>query len=722
MPTFDEARRMEQQLAQKLRKLRQLTRGKTESERDRDAARKREVRAAAREIEIPPPQDLARRQQLEADTPAWLRHYFGHEFTRDFTGQQLDMIDAIDRAAIYGGDQAMAAPRGEGKSMIAERVTLKNLLSGRVRFGVIFSATADDAKRMLENVKELLSSVDRLAADYPEVCVPVRALEGIASRARGMLVTGHDQRDGRQYYRAEAAFSWAGRQIRLPNVPGSRASGSILATRGLDGAVLGLRVGTQRPDLAVIDDPDTDSSAHNEVQAAKLERRIEQTIGGLAGQQHSIARVMLTTIHSLISASARYTDRKKKPSWQGRRYKFLVRPPDREDLWDEFVMTWLADQENGDPHSRRAHQFYLDHREEMDRGAEIANPHRFDATILPDGSQLESSALEHFFVLTARLGDETIQTQYQNDPPQEAQLEESGLTPHRVQRQVSGYDRKIVPPGCTVLVQGMDVRKIALHFAVLALRPDATGYVVDYGVQEVLGTTAGSDEGVDRALVAAIAARMEAVRGDLYHTVDGVPVPVDLTLVDAGWQTEAIYHACRELAAGAATPDVRPAMGFGKSSGCVQARFTPPLHPTPDKKLGDRWFLSRRPKGTWLVCSDADHWKSYLHNRFLTATDKPGTLFLFGQPSTRPDKFSDDQKRHFNFAKHVTAECEVEELVRGVLVRRWKAIRDTNHYLDATYMACVAGSMKGIRLMREPAARTTPAAGGWFKAQEGRRK
>ena len=49
--------------------------------------------------------------------------------------------------------------------------------------------------------------------------------------------------------------------------------------------------------------------------------------------------------------------------------------------------------------------------------------------------------------------------------PEKTRIWESGIEPIEIQRKVSGYPRGQIPPGCTVLTQGIDVKKIALHWA-----------------------------------------------------------------------------------------------------------------------------------------------------------------------------------------------------------------------------------------------------------------
>ena len=83
------------------------------SERDKDVSRRRKGRRAGREVRIPPCQNRERRAAMENDDEAWLRFYCHLLFWYDFTSQQREMIAAIRNAILNGGDQAIAASRGE---------------------------------------------------------------------------------------------------------------------------------------------------------------------------------------------------------------------------------------------------------------------------------------------------------------------------------------------------------------------------------------------------------------------------------------------------------------------------------------------------------------------------------------------------------------------------------------------------------------------------------
>jgi len=675
-------------------------------ERKRDAERKREQRKAGKLVHVPPCADRERRESLEADDEEWLLYYFSERsgiedpFTYRFVSPQREMIAAIRNAIKFGGDQAIAASRGEGKTIICERLLLKYVLQGVVPFAVLFAATGELAANSLASIKMAIEENVLLLEDYPEVCVPVRSLEYAAQRAGKQIVSGHRHDNGEAYVEASSRFTWCGSEVFFPRVPGSPSARAIIATRGLDSAVRGIRKLGRRPTVAVIDDPDTEDTVRSEDQAKKLEDRIDKGIAGLGTQQKPISRVFLSTLQNRTCVSYTYTDRTKKPSFKGRRFRFLVKPPNRVDLWDEYIQLCHSDFANSDQFCRTAHAFFAERQEGMTAGAEIANPHRYDSSTLEDGTQRELSALQRYYNLVAQIGQEAVDAEYNNDPAEESGPIESGITAHRVQCQVSGYDRKVIPPGCVAITQGIDVRKIALHWVVRAWQADGSGFTIDYGVTEVHGTTVGTDDGVDVAIRRAIHGRMEQTHSDQYATIEGDVMPVSLTLVDAGWRTQAIYQACRELGLG-----IMPAMGFGKSAGCAKANFSPVSKQTESRIPGDGWFFSRVDDSFWFCAMDADRWKAWEHDRWMTAPDRPGAMRLYGEPSQVPGRLSFDQKGHFSYSKHITAEIEVEEPVKNGLVRKWKSKSDNNHWLDASYMANVAGHIKGIRLLqpkREP--------------------
>ncbi len=699
---------------------------KWSSERERDVSRKREKAKNDKLVVIPPCENLPRRLELEADDVAWLMYYFGPDsevadpFWYQFTPQQRTMIEAFEAAIVYSGDQSIAASRGEGKTTLLERMITKYTLQGILTYSVLFQASGALAENSLDSIKTSIEENPLLLADYPEVCVPVAALENTPNRAHYQVVSGSRHDNGEPYEMAQSHFSWCGQEIIFPNVPGSPSAASIIATRGLDSAVRGLKKRGKRPQLAAIDDPDTSESSRSEEQASKLEDRIDKDIGGLGGQQRPIARIMLTTLQSRIAASYKFTDPSAKPSWKGKRFRYLVKEPDRIDLWREYMemrsLEWqtYAAGESEDQHCRQSHQFYVDHFDEMNAGAEVANPNRFNPKVLPDGSQVELTALQHYYNEVARLGEKAVATEYDNDPPEEDGPIESGITPQRIERQLSGFEKGDIPNECVFLTMGVDVQKYRLYWVVRAWCVDGTSFVIDYETHKVHGTTRNSDEGLEFAVKAAILELMEE-RSKAYRKVGGDVMPIDLTLVDSGYQSSAVYQACVEWGLG-----IYPSKGHGKSNGCTTLNFSEFQKKSQGRQAGDGWFIqSHNVEGVGrfkLVHADTDRWKVFEHQRWMTAPGLPGAAYLYGaitdEERQNTKQMPQGSKQHYgkDYGKQVTAEVEVEDFVKGKLVRRLKPLRKDDHYLDASYLTDVAGSILGIRLLGENVKRKSDPA------------
>jgi hypothetical protein len=227
---------------------------------------------------------------------------------------------------------------------------------------------------------------------------------------------------------APTNFHWTGDRLVFPNVPGSPSAGAIVISQGLDAALRGMRIKNRRPRAVIIDDPDTDETIHNPKQAAKLLRKIDRSIAALGSQRSPVSRLVLCTCASRVSAAAQLTDQETYPSFRGRRMKFLLKPPTNQAAWSEFIALckqgWTGEQADvrESPIPQVAHEFYLARREEMDEGGEVANPHRFDHRIRPEGGTVEVSALEHYYGWVARIGPANTAAEFDNDPADELDL------------------------------------------------------------------------------------------------------------------------------------------------------------------------------------------------------------------------------------------------------------------------------------------------------------
>lgn len=679
------------------------------SERDDSSRRMREKRANAKDVAVPPCADPTLRARLEADDEQWLRHIFPEIFWYEFTSQQKIMIAAIAHAIRHGGDQAIAASRGEGKTTYFETVLMKYTLQGIVKFAVLFAATSSLAEASLETIKSYIAENDRLCALYPEVCVPVRELEDTPQRAHFQTVSGIRHDNGEAYVRAQNKFVWCGQQIVLPRVPGSPSAGAIFATRGLEAPVRGIKRLGRRPDVCGIDDPDTEETVRSEDQAKKLEERIDKAIAALGSQTRPVARVMLTTLQSLDCVSAKFTDPQQKPSWKGRRFKFLLKPPTNVYLWDQYIAAAQADWQpkvpGGPPidaFARRAHNLYLANRAAMDEGAEVANPNRFDATLLPDGSQTELSALQHYHNWIARTSVEAVRTEYDNDPPPEEGVERLVLTSYHIRMTCrSGLERRVVPDGTVALTVGGDVQKLGLHWVAIAWNEQAVGVIVDYDFYPFTGTEGKAASACEVLVLEGLLKWWDGRTLAPFVESGGDRWEPDLTLIDSGWKEDGWNSQPVNIFCSQA--------GFSQ---CLPSKGQSPYRAPKTgraKLVGDNWHVAMIG-GVPLAELNADHWKLKVHEAFLAAAGEPGSLSLWNpeRPGGR-----ENINQHLAYSKHVLAESWETRAVpgfRGSKTGWWKSGNKPNHWLDATAQAIAARAMWGIHTIRSPVS-VPPSAG-----------
>jgi len=120
---------------------------------------------------------------------------------------------------------------------------------------------------------------------------PIQCLDGIANRCSGQL-----------YKNERTHIGWTAREIVLPTIDGSRASGAIIKVAGITGRIRGMKYKradgqSVRPSLVVIDDPQTDESARSLSQCATRESILAGAVLGLAGPGKKIAGVMPCTVN-----------------------------------------------------------------------------------------------------------------------------------------------------------------------------------------------------------------------------------------------------------------------------------------------------------------------------------------------------------------------------------------------------------------------------------------
>ncbi len=243
--------------------------------------------------------------------------------------------------------------------------------------------------------------------------------------------------------------------------------------------------------------------------------------------------------------------------------------------------------------------------------------------------------------------------------------------------------RGVAPDGTQWLTAAMALGKYLAHWIAVAWLPEASCHVVEYGRIEV----ASEDLGVEQATLVTLRQFRALVRdGWPVGAADGEPMIPERVWIDSGYMTHVVYAFCRESG-----ERFLPAIGRGAAQQHRQWYNRPTRTGAIVKDIGEGFHVNYlRAERLFLVEVDADHWKTWVHQRLSTPLSKAGAMSLFQAPP----------QEHLALAKHLTAETKTEEFVagRGVVVK-WERLRRQNHWFDALYNACAAGSMCGARLM-----------------------
>lgn len=628
---------------------------------------------------IPPVADHARRARADKDFRIFCETYFAHLFAKAWSDDHLRVIHKIERVVVHGECFALAMPRGSGKTTLCRIAVIWAVVTGRHQFVMLINGTSELAVDALRNIKEELAGNDLLAADYPHVLYPIRALDGETRKA-----------SGQRYYGRRTRMVWGAEEIVMPTIPGSRASGACIRTEGIHGNIRGALHRGIRPTLAIVDDPQTDQSARSPLQVHNLLSIINGTIAGLAGPGQRVAILMPMTVIRLGDVADQLLDRGRFPEWQGERTKLLYSFPKNLTMWgDYFRLRDSERREGGDGSQARA--FYAKHRRKLESGAQAAWPARFDA------ERGEVSAIQHAMHLKKEIGDETFAAEYQNEPVA-GDLRDELVSAEQIITKLNRQPRGVVQETATTMTAFIDVQKELLYYVVAAWADDFTGYVVDYGtfpdqkriyfsLRDARRTLSHEYPGMgfEGRLYAALDRLTCNLLGREWSRADDVVLRIERLLIDANWNTstETVYQYCRQSDFAA---QLLPSHGkFVGASSKPMYEWSK----KPGDRVGTAWKIPRgQGKSIRHIVFDTNYWKSFVFGRLAVPMGEAGCLSLFGS----------DPEVHRLFADHLTAEYAVRTEGRGRVVDEWKQRpeRSDNHWLDCIVGAAVAASTLGV--------------------------
>lgn len=683
---------------------------KSTQEKRRASSREANARTAAdgATVLLPTLSDADRqlREKLEADDEAWIWHMCGpgsqisEELTRSFTSQQCDMISIYKEALTHGGDDLMLASRGEGKTTYLRAMIMKSIAEGRCNFVAFIGATGDDANNSRTTIQDMICRSVRFIHLYPEIALPCMRAEVNSQLAKGMRATGERFDNGERFEKAPIGFQWSEKGVRLPAVPGSPSYRAMLEFRGADKPIRGLNKYGRRPQIVCIDDIDSPNTVNNAEVAEKIVDRIDTDIGGLGTPTQRVARIFLATLPKTGIGVAYHYARQGFP-FAVRTYKYLVKKPIEWEMWMEYVkLRQRHKKTSNDKYGRVAHKFYLDNFELMNAGAEVSNTWRFDDSTLPDGSQMQVSALQNYFDEWADKGEFFCRCELDNELIEVEGLIENRLdTGHVVASENElSLSRLQVDPTSSVICRGVDVRKMELHWADVSREKHLSHRITNYE-NKAHGGMETTVEQAEELIYQALHDLADTWESERFYDADGNEYRAALTLIDKGWKgswkedgetktwaSQPVERFCKERG----LRHFMPAKGSGSTGFRLPA-------PSPSVILGDNWYINRG-RGAERICDEviwnSEHWHSLVEGLFLLPLDQPDRFVLFhGEDGY--------WKNHKRFAQHIYEGCEdlTDQRRRATRTRKPKYRRD--HWWDALAMTLVAFSVESVLRQRQ---------------------
>ena len=647
-----------------------------------ELAAKNAARRVAQDIgPLPEVEDPDRRSRACEDFTFFCETYFPDVYYLPWSDDHLRVIEKIEVAVTQGGLFAFAMPRGSGKSVLARTAAMWAILIGKRRYVCLIGSAAARARSLLQGIQaSLLKPQSLLLADFPEVVFPIQALENSAHKQRG------------QRYQGELTFPlWTADKIVIPAIPGSVASGSVITVDGLDSNIRGQQHSTIdgqviRPDLVLVDDPQTRDSARSPDQTAKRLAILNGDVLGMSGPGRKISGLLTCTKIYDNDLADRILDRKRNPEWQGECTKMVYVFPTNEKLWDEYAQIRGESLREGNA-GMEATEFYRRNRQAMDAGSKVAWPARHNDD--------ELSALQH--AMNLKLRDEpAFFAEYQNEPILEQ--EEDVLTPDQVAEKFNGRKRGEIPIGCNRITMFVDVHDKVLFYVVCAWEDDFTGFIVDYGTYPDQRRSYFTQRDATRTLgrlaqgagkEGAIQAGLEKLASDYlareWRRTDGATMRIELCLIDSGYLPGIVANVCRKVGG-----VLMPSKGVGLKAGNKPMAT---YRRKPGERHGHNWYVPNVKKtGEFRhVQIDANYWKTFVHARLATSPGDRGCLTLFGEKSGE----------HRLFAEHIaSSETWVRTIGHGRTVQEWrlKPSAPDNHWLDCLVGCAVAASMSGVKL------------------------
>ena len=678
----DEIKVMEQaRLAVKLDKAkRRLTRGQGASAADRVAA------AVSRRNElgdIPLPADIERRESCRNDLPRFLSTYFPETFTRPFCPAALRFIADVQGILTDGGGnkKCIAMPRGCGKSSILLNSLLWCTLYAHKRYVLLCSASATTSKRLMKNLLTQLQG-ELIAADFPAVGVPLKALNQTWQKAKHQ-----------RYHGVPTAIELTASQIVYPTIGDAETNGIIIGCTSISANFRGMsHVGadgsTRRPEVVLIDDPQSHKDAQSQSTVDNLENIIQADILGLASaDSRPLSVFMACTVIARRDLAERFLDLKTKPDWRGQRESLVSGfGEDEATRWLVYDSLW-RDEQAGRVPPGTCTGYFREHRDILEKGITVMDTNLYS----PD----ECSPIQRARNKLLEMGIMAFQSEMQNKPLDLRETEYT-LEPEEVLEHLNGRKRYEIADDSIKVVASVDLNRYAAAYCVCSQNGVGSLSVIDYGFWTPRGRHQlwEDDENKEQRIAEAVNAVASLLFGNPAYGD-----ALDVLIVDAGFSSQTVYSAIQSLQGVYRHRRIYAARGLSGD------RYDLPRNRKLLITYGDGCDVRRSLPSNVIFYWDSTYHHIKVQKSFKMARGCDGETTIFGN---RPEV-------HRAFAEQVTADVLVSTATagNGRTVAKWEVNRH-NEQGDCLAMCSAAASIgigKAQNARKSPVAPPQEAAG-----------
>lgn len=431
----------------------------------------------------------------------------------------------MQRALLQSRPYNIELPRGSGKTSAAEACVLWLISYGLRKYCVIVSNNQRQANAIVQDFARIVTEGGTAyAQDWPEIVIPYTKCNG--GYRRRVLQGGHT-----------TDIQVTSQQIVLPRITDKdgreiATSQSVICARGKGSGLRGLKHGSLRPDVAILDDLQDSEEAQSPEQVSKTMDIVNKDIINLSSNRRLVVLMTSTPIcpEDLCERIERSAQ------WKTTKYKAFISFPDDftkngEDghwgrYWHIYDRECMADADH-----IKSRAYYETHREEMDKGAEVFctrhNP--------SDGTVSAVQALMDKYHL---IGHEAFASEMQMEPVRQSNALD--IDPRDILAKVSRLPQCTVPPGATLVCATADLNvSYAITLVVTAFAPDQSATVLAHRLMRTSISTVLNDTEYSQAVYQALS--------DAGRWLKSLNLPITAWGIDAGgrnWETVCRFARC----------------------------------------------------------------------------------------------------------------------------------------------------------------------------------